>query len=128
MQKYDSVIFDLDGTIWDTVNSVCGIWNDALVEVGLQPIIDNNKLSKCMGLLFDQIIDKLIPQATEEQADSIKTKFLTTEQSYLAEHGGILYDRVEETLKVLQKTYQLFIVSNCQDGYIEAFFKAHGLR
>ena len=39
----------------------------------------------------------------------------------------MLYAKVEETLKELSKKYKLFVVSNCQDGYIECFFKAHKL-
>lgn len=49
------------------------------------------------------------------------------ENDYLAEHGGILYPRLEETLLKLKKSYQLFVVSNCQLGYIESFIKAHKL-
>ena len=31
------------------------------------------------------------------------------------------------SIKKLSKKYKLFIVSNCQDGYIQCFFKAHKL-
>ncbi len=43
------------------------------------------------------------------------------------EHGATLYDKLEDTLKVLSKKYKLFIVSNCQDGYIETFMKFYNL-
>ncbi len=128
MQKYDGIIFDLDGTLWDAVESVCDIWNKALAAVGLEPVVDYKKLSKCMGLLIDEIFERLIPQATEKQKKEIKNICLTTEVEYLAEHGGILYNGVENTLINLQKNYKLYIVSNCQEGYINAFFKAHGLK
>ena len=54
-------------------------------------------------------------------------EFCETEQAYLEEHGGILFPKLEETLKRLSQKYKLFIVSNCQDGYIQCFFKAHKL-
>ena len=38
-----------------------------------------------------------------------------------------LYPDLEDTLKVLTKQYRLFIVSNCQGGYIEVFLKTSGL-
>ncbi len=128
MQKYDGVIFDLDGTLWDAVKSVVSIWNDALESVGIEPTLNYDELSKCMGLLIDQIFDRVIPFATKEQRAKIKERCLSTEQDYLSVHGGELYDSVEETLGKLSESHRLFIVSNCQDGYINAFFTAHGLK
>ncbi len=49
----------------------------------------------------------------------------TFENGYLAERGGILYPQLAETLYTLSKKYPLYIVSNCQDGYIESFLTAH---
>ena len=52
---------------------------------------------------------------------------LSEENAYVAAHGGVLYPGVEQTLAALSARWPLFLVSNCQDGYIEAFFRAHGL-
>lgn len=128
MQKIDSIIFDLDGTLWDSVDSVVKVWNEVLADVGFEPIMDYKKLSGCMGMLIDQIIKELFPTATNEQAEMIMSECLKREQSMLSKLGGKLYPSVEDTLSVLFDKYKLFIVSNCQNGYIQAFFKAHGLK
>lgn len=128
MQKFDSVIFDLDGTLWDAVDSVVLIWNRVLSDVGLEPCMDYEKLSSCMGLRINDIIDKLLPQATKEQKNIIIRECVGREQNILSELGGTLYDGVEETLAKLSQKYKLFLVSNCQDGYINAFYSAHGLK
>ena len=49
------------------------------------------------------------------------------ENDYLIVHGGELYPDVEKTLDELSERYDLYIVSNCQRGYIESFFSYHGL-
>ncbi len=42
-------------------------------------------------------------------------------------NGGKIFPNVKETLDELVKDYRLFIVSNCQKGYIEAFLRINGL-
>ena len=50
------------------------------------------------------------------------------ENNYLKKHGGKIYDSTINTLKKLNKLgYNLYIVSNCQDGYIEAFLNFYKL-
>jgi phosphoglycolate phosphatase len=39
----------------------------------------------------------------------------------LDELGGDMYPGLEETIKYLAAKYKLYIVSNCQNGYIETF-------
>ncbi|WP_368073022.1 HAD family hydrolase [Virgibacillus salinus] len=49
------------------------------------------------------------------------------EHSFLEKNGGVLYQNVENVLKKLSQKYKLYIVSNCQDCYIETFYKYHKL-
>ena len=37
-----------------------------------------------------------------------------------------MYPQVEETFQKLKEKYHLYIVSNCQSGYIEAFLEYYG--
>lgn len=126
-RKYDGIIFDLDGTLWDSVKTVTEIWNEALRDVGIEPTLTYDELSKCMGLRIEQIFDRVIPQTTRDQRDKIVKLCEKNENTYLSDHGGVLYENVEKTLNDLKKDYKLFIVSNCGEGYIRAFYKAHKL-
>lgn len=49
------------------------------------------------------------------------------ENQYLLAHPGILYPDVKETLCCLSRQYGLYVVSNCQTGYIEVLLKSCGL-
>ena len=50
------------------------------------------------------------------------------ENEALRHAGGILYPQLAETLETLAKDYALFVVSNSQDGYVQAFLDWSGLR
>ena len=122
-------MFDLDGTLWDSVDAVCRSWNLTLAQTAPEFAgrITRSGMEGCMGLLMDQLLARLLPELEAERAAALLDEVLREENAYVAEHGGMLYPGVPETLAVLSARYPLFIVSNCQDGYIEAFFQAHGL-
>lgn len=126
--KRDSIIFDLDGTLWDSAGSVINSWNETISnynEVQNKLTIDDMK--SVMGLVIQDVASKFFPYLEEKNRLKIINHCCKNECEYLEENGATLYNKLEETLKELTKTYKLFIVSNCQCGYIEAFFKAHRL-
>ncbi len=124
----DSIIFDLDGTLWNSIEGICGAWKTTLANYpNIAEIITPEEMERCMGLPMDEISKKLLPDLDKDFQMKLLNEFCEIEQVYLGEHGGSLYPKLEETLKELSKEYKLFIVSNCQDGYIQCFFKAHNL-
>ena len=93
-------------------------------EIHRAPIVETD-LNDCMGLPMYDIAAKLFPQEQEQVRNALMDELCTFENGYLAERGGILYPQLAETLYTLSKKYPLYIVSNCQDGYIESFLTAH---
>ena len=81
-----------------------------------------------MGKTMNEIGKTLFPNLTEERRQQIIADFGNEEINYLSQKGAILYEGLEETLKILSLDYNLYIVSNCQDGYVEAFLHAHQLK
>ncbi|TMU87291.1 HAD family hydrolase [Bacillus sp. BHET2] len=124
----DSIIFDLDGTLWDPVESVLEAWNKATSENSkLKVGLTREHLEGTMGLQMKEIGKKLFPELSEEEREKLLIELSKHEIPHLTNHGGQLYSNVEEVLLQLAKKYKLFIVSNCQEGYIEAFYEYHGL-
>ncbi|WP_315119771.1 HAD family hydrolase [uncultured Clostridium sp.] len=126
--KIDSIIFDLDGTLWDSTSSVVDSWNktlDKYDEVKNRLTVDDMK--GVMGLVISDIAKIFFPYLEDAKRFEIMKDCCESECEHLEKHGAILYDKLEETLEGLSKKYNLFIVSNCQCGYIESFFKSHRL-
>ena len=126
--KIDSLIFDLDGTLWDSSEGIVATW--ALVLEHYPEIhkkVTAEELASNFGLPLDQIARNMFPEQTEALRMRLMDECCEQENIYLAEHGGLLYPKLEETLQKLSEKYRLFIVSNCQAGYIEVFLQSSHL-
>ncbi len=123
----DSIIFDLDGTLWDSREAIVRAWDEAVKDMGLNYTITLESLTPCMGLPLDKIADRLFPDHPKEKRTEIINACTAYEEERLNRKGGRLYPKLRETLEELKKTYRLFIVSNCQEGYIESFLGFHKL-
>jgi phosphoglycolate phosphatase len=124
----DSIIFDLDGTIWDPIDTVLDAWNSRIKEhEQIKRELTRTDFESTMGLQMHEISLKLFPDLNEDIRAQVIKECCDAEQGYLKKHGGNLYPHVEDVLKKLSKKYKLYIVSNCQDGYIESFYEFHKL-
>lgn len=123
----DSIIFDLDGTMWDTTEDAAHIWTDIVKRYPeVTDEITAPKLKSLYGLPLIDIAEKLFTSVPVERGVEIMRVCVKEQCPYLTEHGGILIGNIEDTLKKLSGTYRLFIVSNCEDGYIQSFLAGHG--
>lgn len=121
------LIFDMDGTLWDSAENVALSWTEKLKDLGYnRPDITRNDIMSVMGLTMDRIADNVFSDLSKEERTKLLQECCDYENEYLRKHGGRLYPELENTLIKLNGKYDLYIVSNCQSGYIEAFLEYYG--
>lgn len=128
MNRPDSIIFDLDGTIWDTRDDVAEIWNEVFEKYGFEASLTGEIVASYMGMPYDEAMEQMLGHIPEESRKIMMDECASIEaQTIDRKNGGKIFPNVKETLDELVKDYRLFIVSNCQKGYIEAFLRINGL-
>lgn len=121
-KKYDSIIFDLDGTLWNTLTACTNGWNDGLRSLGISKRITTNDLKKVVGNPWDICAEILFPELIIKHNNLFKT-LDDYEQEFIKSEGGIFYNGMLEGITKLSENYKLFLVSNCQEWYLNEFFK-----
>ena len=127
-----NLIFDIDGTLWNTTAVVAGAWNKAVKELAVPELSKLNVTDKILQREFGKPMDVIADDLFGPIDSKVKAGLLSLCCSY--EHEAIeantedlSYEKVRETMHELSLNHNLYIVSNCQDGYIELVIKKNGL-
>lgn len=127
--NYESLIFDIDGTLWDSRGLVAEGYNIQLKAEGLEHLYVNAEMFKPLfGKVMTEIADVIFTTIPAPERYALMERCMDTENRYLAENEcRIGYPGVRETMEMLSKKYRLFIVSNSQCGYPELCMEKLGL-
>jgi phosphoglycolate phosphatase len=120
----EAIVFDLDGTLWDTSASCAVAWNRVLARhrIPFRPITEHD-VRGVTGRPHEECIREVFAGLPEAHIQTLAAETQTEDNQAIAELGGELFAGVEGGLRQLCARYPLFIVSNCQAGYIETFFQ-----
>ena len=127
--NYESLIFDIDGTLWDSRQLVAEGYNIQLEKEGLQHLfVTAEDLRPLFGKVMTEIADTILASIDPSERYELMERCMKTENDYLfANECKIGYPNVKETLAELSKKHRLFIVSNSQRGYPELCIEKLGL-
>lgn len=124
-----NIILDVDGTLWDTTEVIAKAWNRAISEIGgTAAIITSSILKREFGKPMDEIANNLFFDASERNRELLLELCCKYEHDVLKDNtDDLLFSYVRETLRKLSEKCSLFIISNCQSGYIELFMEKAGV-
>ena len=128
--KIDAVIFDVDGTLWDTTDLVAKAWNRAAQEYGIKDAdeVTGEILRREFGKPMNIIMDNLFPKENEQTKKDLLKLCCKYEHELLEVwEGDHLYPGVREVFQELSKRCKVCVVSNCQSGYIELCLEKNDL-
>lgn len=123
-EKVDSIIFDMDGTLWDAVLTYSRAWNKYYRQTGIERILSYEELGAQMGVEEKKFLEFTMPHIPKEQRSTeYSSKVVPLICSFILEVGGSFYSGVINGLNELSIRYKLFIVSNCPAGVIDCFMQ-----
>ena len=124
-----AMIFDMDGTLWDSVDSIVVSWNAALQQMGETDVtVTRPQIMSLMGNTMDVFARTLFPHYTPEKGAQWIDILGQIENEFLSRYGAVLLGDVKGVFARLREMgYGVYIVSNCQAGYIEGFLEYYHL-
>lgn len=117
------IIFDMDGTLWDTVDvstEAAKKLSDNYIEV---KEITKEQIKNGMGSSRKENGLRFMPYLDEDKRDFYMGKLNEFVVELLEEKGATLYEGVVETIKDLSKNYKIGIITNNNDKYVELFIR-----
>ena len=127
--EFESLIFDIDGTLWDSRALVAEGYNIQLKKEGFHHLcVTAEDLKPLFGKVMTEIADVILASLPKEERYGLMERCMATENRYLEENPcHIGYPKVKQTLEELAGKHRLFIVSNSQRGYPELCIEKLGL-
>ncbi|MBC7745471.1 MAG: HAD family hydrolase [Flavobacterium sp.] len=127
MTKPDSLIFDMDGTLWDAVEMYVASWNAGYAKEKVNKVVTTDDLGFMMGWEKRKVLERMLPEFSIEEQEKIFETINSSRAEMLSQMGGKLYNGVVDGLIKLSKEYKLFIVSNCPENLITEFMDWAGI-
>lgn len=127
--KERALIFDVDGTLCDSTDTMAIAWNEVLDRLPYRHAeMTREFIAANMGRTMDEWALATLPEVPLETGRQVIADCSEAEYRKILEIGTQVYPGVRETFEQLHAGgYRLYILSNCGLGYIEAVSAAAGI-
>ena len=130
----NSVIFDLDGTLWEVLDTTHKSVNVIAKKHNLKEV-SKDRVYKVFGLNKEGCAKIYFPDMELDKSVKLVDEIAVVLIDNLKKQGGNIYPNVETVLKMLSEKYDLYIVSNTAEieyiraslntGNIKEYFKGY---
>jgi len=118
----DALIFDIDGTLWNASAATAKGWNLGLESMGIDRRVTPEEIERVTGNPYERCVDILLP-GLRERNSGLLDLLDSYEARVVASDGGNFYDGVIDGIFRLAGVCKVFIVSNCQEWYLDVFLR-----
>ncbi|MDD3788127.1 MAG: HAD hydrolase-like protein, partial [Petrimonas sp.] len=101
MLKPDSLIFDMDGTLWDNVDTYADSWNMGLERTGHDKKVTRADILGLMGKEARVMLNSILPGSSTEEQDRLFVEVISAYQALLGSMTPKIFDGMHEMLEKL---------------------------
>jgi phosphoglycolate phosphatase len=127
MRHSDALIFDIDGTLWNASPASAKGWNLGLAKLGIDRKVSSEQIERVAGNPYEKCVDILLPGLRARYSALLDT-LNDCEIEAVKSDGGEFFDGVMEGITQLASEHKIFLVSNCQEWYLNLFLDFSGFR
>lgn len=122
------IIFDLDGTLWETIDATYEAANIIANNHSELRKISKETIIRGMGLSSLENAANYMPYIPTEIGINYMKEISDKTSEIININNVTIYNEARETIKKLNKNYKLCIVTNNRDKYVETFLKITNLK
>ena len=107
--KFDSIIFDLDGTLWDATNVTAYGWNNALGKLQLSEFeVSATQVKEVCGLPNSECIERIFSKIAGVNLTELEKLLDIEEEAAFDNCLAQLYPGNTEGIKILKESRRVF--------------------
>jgi phosphoglycolate phosphatase len=126
MDKIRLVIFDLDGTLINSLEDLTDSTNHMLTEMGKEKLAVE-AVKKLVGQGARRLVERALPDGSSSDIERALSIFLSFNDSHIVDKTR-LYEGVEETLaRLKEKRYHLAVISNKNESLCQKVMQPLGI-